>query len=361
MTVTWRWWPAGLTIRAVSTSGPGGPSTSRRPVAAARDRASAAPKRRASSAPAPAARSPRSGMASSAVCWRSLPSIAAQGSPRPQRAPRSWRAPTPSARTTSRSAASVPTSPSGWAETPACERTSAKTLGPQFGQLYKASPFGGVRAGGRPRRVRGGGEPGSISRRGEPNSNPVSVLARPGRQYVVDAGGNDLLKVGPTGRIRLWRCSRSVSCPHRPGSRTFRPSSNAGGSDRGGPRSRPRPVRQPADRLPVPRRRREHLSRRASEAGEPEVYASGLTNVTDLAFGPDGSLYVVQIATEGFCSRILPVEDRSRGSRPMDSSEASRTGLDAPYGVTVSRKGRIYVSTHSTEPGAGEVVRVDTD
>ena len=31
----------------------------------------------------------------------------------------------------------------------------------------------------------------------------------------------------------------------------------------------------------------------------PTVYASGLTNLTDLAFAPDGSLYAVEIATDG--------------------------------------------------------------
>ena len=31
----------------------------------------------------------------------------------------------------------------------------------------------------------------------------------------------------------------------------------------------------------------------------PTVYASGLTNMTDLAFGPDGSLYAVEIASNG--------------------------------------------------------------
>jgi glucose/arabinose dehydrogenase len=92
--------------------------------------------------------------------------------------------------------------------------------------------------------------------------------------------------------------------------------------------------------------------------GEPEVYASGFTNVTDLAFGRDGSLYVVQIATDG-----LLADPPTGGSlirvAPDGSRETIASGLDAPYGVAVSRKGHIYVSTHSTEAGAGEVVRVD--
>ncbi len=36
--------------------------------------------------------------------------------------------------------------------------------------------------------------------------------------------------------------------------------------------------------------------------GEPEVYASDLTNVTDLAFDRHGNLYVVEIATNGLLS-----------------------------------------------------------
>ena len=70
----------------------------------------------------------------------------------------------------------------------------------------------------------------------------------------------------------------------------------------------------------------------------------------------------MEIATNGILSgdptgalkRIAP-----DGS--VSQSDLANGELVAPYGVTVSRKGRIYVSTHSTEPGAGEVVRVDID
>lgn len=35
------------------------------------------------------------------------------------------------------------------------------------------------------------------------------------------------------------------------------------------------------------------------EGGTPEVVASGFTHIVDLAFGPDGSLYVLEIARNG--------------------------------------------------------------
>jgi hypothetical protein len=36
---------------------------------------------------------------------------------------------------------------------------------------------------------------------------------------------------------------------------------------------------------------------RIEPGSEPEVYLSGVTHIIDLAFGRDGSLYVLQIAT----------------------------------------------------------------
>ena len=43
------------------------------------------------------------------------------------------------------------------------------------------------------------------------------VLARPARRYVVDAGGNDLLKVGPTGRITTLAVFPDRLVPSPPG------------------------------------------------------------------------------------------------------------------------------------------------
>ena len=226
-------------------------------------------------------------------------------------------------------------------------------LGPGFGQLYRISPFGRVR----PVADISGYEAAANPDEGAEDSNPNSVLALPARRYVVDAGGNDLLRVGPTGRISTV----AVFPPQR-----FPPDAD--------PPSEPEFQAVPTAVVRGPDRAL-YVSQltgfpfipgaaniyRVERDGDYEVYASGLTNVTDLAFGPDGSLYVVEIATNGILSGD-PTGALKRIAPDGSVSEDLANGeLVAPYGVTVSRKGRIYVSTHSTEPGAGEVVRVDID
>jgi hypothetical protein len=235
-------------------------------------------------------------------------------------------------------------------------------LGPQFGQLYKASPFGRVRAVADLAAFEAAENPDADQPEGaEPNSNPASVLARPARQYVVDAGANDLLKVGPTGRIRTLAVFPERLVPAPPGIPDLPPEISM--------QAVPTAVVRGPDHalyvsqltgFPFPMGAA-NIYRVDKRGGEPEVYASGFTNVTDLAFGPDGSLYVVEIATNGILSGDPTGALKRIAPDGSVSDDLANGELVAPYGVTVSRKGHIYVSTHSTEAGTGEVVRVDAD
>ena len=236
---------------------------------------------------------------------------------------------------------------------PALRDDQLGELGPEFGQLYKASPYRGVRAVADLAAFEAAEDPDGV----ELNSNPVSVLARHGRQYVVDAGANDLLKVGPTGRIRTLavfpqRLVDPAPIPDLPNPFPMDavPTAVVQGPDHDLYVSQLTGFPFPVGGA--------NIYRVDKRGGEPEVYASGFTNVTDLAFGRDGSLYVVQIATGG-----LLADPPTGGSlirvAPDGSREIIASGLDAPYGVAISRKGHIYVSTHSTEADEGEVVRID--
>lgn len=90
----------------------------------------------------------------------------------------------------------------------------------------------------------------------------------------------------------------------------------------------------------------------------PTVYASGLTNVTDLAWHR-GRLYAVQLADGGLLS--VPEGQPPVGSLvrvdPGGAHEKVAAGLVAPYGLAFSGRSA-YVSTCSVCPGAGQVVRV---
>lgn len=86
--------------------------------------------------------------------------------------------------------------------------------------------------------------------------------------------------------------------------------------------------------------------------GELEPYATGLTNVTDLAWDGD-TLYAVQISDTGLLGGIT-------GSLVRVDPDGTHTtvvdGLFAPYGVAI-RDGYAYVTTGSVAPG-GTVIKV---
>jgi hypothetical protein len=90
----------------------------------------------------------------------------------------------------------------------------------------------------------------------------------------------------------------------------------------------------------------------------PTVYASGLTNVTDLTFGADGTLYAVEIASEGLLNG--PVGALVRITPGASEHEVVAADLFAPFGVAVS--GDVaYVSVCSVCAGGGEVIKVELE
>ena len=88
---------------------------------------------------------------------------------------------------------------------------------------------------------------------------------------------------------------------------------------------------------------------------QPTVWATGLTNVTDLTWYR-GSLYAVQLANTGLLTPGLPV-----GSLVKVHKGASHTqvggNLHAPYGVAM-RNGAAFVTTCSVCAGGGKVIRM---
>ncbi len=89
--------------------------------------------------------------------------------------------------------------------------------------------------------------------------------------------------------------------------------------------------------------------------GHTTVWATGLTNVTDLAWA-GGKLYAVQISDVGLLHETgLPsgsLVQVHHGSAPT----TVMNNLPAPYGVAI-RRGNAYVTTCSVCKGGGQVVR----
>lgn len=86
----------------------------------------------------------------------------------------------------------------------------------------------------------------------------------------------------------------------------------------------------------------------------PQPYAWGLTNVTSLAFADDGSLYAVEMASNGLLAG--PVGSLLR-IHPGASHDVVAGGLFAPYGVAI-RGTSAYVTTCSVCGPGGGVVKI---
>jgi hypothetical protein len=192
-----------------------------------------------------------------------------------------------------------------------------------------------------------------------PDYNPYAVLALPDKFIVADAGGNDLLRVAPTGEISTLAVfpQRSVDAPPflelPPGTQLPMdavPTSVALGPDGalyvGQLTGYPFPVGGANIYRVVP-----------GEA--PQVYAEGFTNVIDLAFEGDGSLLVLEIAKNGLLSGDQTgalIRLKPNGSRKTLVSE----GLRMPTAVAIGYDA-LYISNCGDCAGDGEVLRIVLD
>jgi glucose/arabinose dehydrogenase len=91
------------------------------------------------------------------------------------------------------------------------------------------------------------------------------------------------------------------------------------------------------------------------------VVATGFTHIVDLAFGPDGSLYVLEIAKNGLLA-AFNTNDWT-GALIRIAPDGTRTELvpgvlTAPGGVAVGSDGTLYVTNNSIYSNSGEVIRI---
>ena len=230
-------------------------------------------------------------------------------------------------------------------------RAQLGDLGPGFGQLYKISSRGDLRTVADISAYEASANPDGNAI----DSNPNSVTDAWGKLYVVDAGGNSLLRVHRSGEI-----STVAVFPDRP----LSPPPDPELPD-------PFPLQAVPTNVVVGPDGALYVSQltgfpfipgaanvyRVEKGSAPEVYAAGLTNVTDLAFDRHGNLYVVEIAANGLGSGDPTgalIKIRPDGSRETVLSE----GLVNPYGVAIDDRGDIYVTNHGTSADLGEVLRI---
>ena len=191
-----------------------------------------------------------------------------------------------------------------------------------------------------------------------PDSNPVGTTTWRGRTLIADAGANTVVSVevrrGVHSRGVAGRRSRSAAMP-RAASGYEDPV--PAGADVGRGRSGRRGLRQPADRIPFPSGG-SSIYRVPRGGGEPQVWATGLTNVTDLTW--TGARCTPSNCPTMVCStspRASCPAARSCGFRRVDCTRRRRGRVTAPYGVAI-RDGHAYVTTCAVCAGDGQVLRV---
>jgi sugar lactone lactonase YvrE len=215
----------------------------------------------------------------------------------------------------------------------------------QAGRLFRLRPGGGWTAvanvGRLEERINPDGR--------EVNPNPYGVVAGPaGVFYVVDAGGNTLLRVDRGGHVSLL----AVLPPQTVGRQQVQsvPTTVTVGPDgalyvgelggEGTPRGRSRIFRI------------DPFADEEEGEEEIEVFATGFSAISGIDFGPNGALYVSEQFGPGESLTGAVVKVAPNGRRSVLAR------LPAPGGVAVAPNGAVYVSVNSVFAGIGSVVRL---
>ena len=196
----------------------------------------------------------------------------------------------------------------------------------------------------------------------EVDSNPYGILALPGKRVVADAGANALLEVRENGAIKALAtfADRMVDAPPFLGlpPNTKIPMDTVPTSVAVAPDGSYYVGQLTGFPFPVGAA---NIYRVPAGGGTAEVVESGFTHIVDLTFGPDGSLYVLEIAKNG----LLAAFDTNdwTGALIRIAPNGTQTELvpgvlTAPGGVAVGSDGALYVTNNSIYSDAGEVLKI---
>jgi hypothetical protein len=90
--------------------------------------------------------------------------------------------------------------------------------------------------------------------------------------------------------------------------------------------------------------------------GTTGVYATGFTTIEDIAWGPKGSLYVLELTTAGLAAQDPGPGALIRVWPNGQKTTVASTGLSFPTSVAIARNGDVFVTNNGTSPGIGEVL-----
>jgi glucose/arabinose dehydrogenase len=187
--------------------------------------------------------------------------------------------------------------------------------------------------------------------KGDRNSNPYAVLALPGRTIVADAGANAILSV-VNGRVSL------LAVIPKNGKNQPVPTALALGPDGN---------IYVGELALGAGNGKARIWRISPQGGAPVLVGTGFTAISGLAFGPDGSLFVTELTTNTRAQT-------PRGDVVRVAPDGTRTKLGVgklvgPAGAAVDAQGGVYVSNYSVLPArtpsngpfrgaGGQIVRI---
>jgi hypothetical protein len=191
------------------------------------------------------------------------------------------------------------------------------------------------------------------------DSNPVDVVAHGRRLVVADAGGNTLLKVSKNGTVDLLSVFADRLVPDPFGSGEIPMQTVPTGVVKG-PHGAYFMSQLTGFPFPVGAANVYRVDR---QTGEAEVFASGFTNIMDLAFDEDGTLWVLEIDHDSLLTPIGPSSDGAIFAVDENGQKRRLTlepgTLTHPGGITVGEDGALYVTNNADVAGEGEVLRID--
>ncbi len=187
------------------------------------------------------------------------------------------------------------------------------------------------------------------------DSNAVDVWAGRHGFLVADAGGNTVLRVGHGG-IRVVNVFPNMLEPNPMGGPDIPMQAVPTGVVKG-PDGAIYVSQLTGFPFPVGGAR---IFRIDPRTGVVKTYARGFTMAMDLAFGPDGTLYVLEIdhdtilggSTDGAIFAVPP-----GGGTPQRLALPPGT-LTEPGGLAVAGRNTLVVSNHGREAGNGEVLKI---
>ena len=191
------------------------------------------------------------------------------------------------------------------------------------------------------------------------DSNPYAMVRVGGRLLVTDAGGNDLLLINP-----VTHAIRTIAKFPNAGGAEAVPTGVAVGPDgywyvgelKGAPFT---PGTSRIWRI-APWARDVTCDPAATASQACHLFATGFTAIVGLAFGRDGSLYVVKMVKGGLLGFFTGTDTVGAlwKLRRGVKTEILPGRFTLPGGVAVSGSGNIYVTNKSVSVGAGELLRI---